>query len=100
MLDNDQINHLLMNLLTDYFKTEFTYKPELDGRHRFFESYEYVITLPATFGLYNPTEKQLEDRVIKWLDKSNIEAGFKYQIDQGGICAQLSPLIDYSPKDE
>ncbi|BDP34780.1 hypothetical protein ACRTD6_02400 [Vibrio parahaemolyticus] len=100
MLDNNQINNLLTKLLTEYFKTEFTYRPELDGRNRLFESYENIIILPASFGLYSPTEKQLGDRVIKWLNKANVQAGFKYQIDQGGVCVQLSPLIDYSPQDK
>ncbi|EGQ7683740.1 hypothetical protein IZS58_004692 [Vibrio parahaemolyticus] len=100
MLDNDQTNKLLTNLLTDYFKTEFTYIAELGRGNRYFNSDEYVITLPATFGLCNPTEKRLIDRVTKWLNKSNIEAGFEYQINSDGLCFQLLPLIDYSPQDE
>ncbi|MDF5276958.1 hypothetical protein HKA89_05380 [Vibrio parahaemolyticus] len=100
MLDKNQINEILTGLLTDYFNTEFTCQPDLEERHRYFDSSEYVIVLPSTFGLASPTEQQLVDKVISWLDKSDIEAGYKYQIDRSGSCYQLHPLIDYSPQDE
>lgn len=100
MLDSNTINILLSDLLTNYFSTTFTYEPDGSGRHRTFDSKEYVILFPASFGLTNPTKKQLEDKIIKWLDKSNIEKGYKYQIDSNGRCEQLHPLSDYLPPEE